>query len=111
MARHKGIGIAFRGFGKAGNAAILPQTRKIRPAACQQLMHIRLVTNVKHQAVLIRIKHGFNGDTQLHHAQITCQVPTGFGHTVNQKLADFVAKLAALSIIEVQKVLMCVDSL
>ena len=41
-------------------------------------MHIRLVTNIKHQAVFIRIKHGFDGDTQLYHAQIARQVPAGF---------------------------------
>ena len=111
MSRHEGIGAAFGGLWETGNAAILPQMHKIRPAACQQLMHIRLVTHVKHQAVSIRIKHGFNGDTQLHHAQIARQMSSGLGHTVNQKQADFVTKLAALPIIEVQKILMCVYSL
>ena len=85
--------------------------RKIRPAACQQLMHIRLMTNVKHQAVSIRIKHGLNGDTQLHHAQIASQVTAGFGHAVNQKLSDLIAKPAALAVIEVFEVLMTVYSL
>ena len=48
---HKGIRPALLRLGETGNAAVLPQTRKIRPAAGQQLMHIRLVTHIKHQAV------------------------------------------------------------
>ena len=102
VARHKGIRSAFRRLGEAGNAAVLPQTRKIRPAARQQLMHVRLVTNVKHQAVSIRIKHGFDSNAQLHHTQITCQVTAGLGDTVNQKLADIITKLTPLTIIEFQ---------
>ena len=107
----KGIGIAFRGLWEAGNTAILPQMGKIRPAARQQLMHIRLMTDVKHQAVSIRIKNSFDGNAQLYHTQIACQVSAGFRHAVNQKPANFVAKLAALIIIEAQKILVGVNSL
>ena len=65
---NKSVRCAFLRLRKTGNAAVLPQTRKARLAAGQQLMHIRLVTDVEYQAVGIRIKYGFDGDAQLYHA-------------------------------------------
>ena len=74
-------------------------------------MHIRLVTDIKHQAVDIRMKHGLDGNGHLYHAQISCQMTACFGYIFNQKTANFVTKLTALSIIEVQKILVGVNSL
>ena len=111
MSCHKGIGVALLRLGEAGNAAILPQTRKIRPAAGEQLMHIRLMTHVKYQAVDIRIKHQLDGNAQLHHAQVSRQMSAGFCHAGNQKLPDFVAQLASLAVAELQQILMAVYSL
>ena len=68
MARDKGVGRALRGFGEAGHAPKLPQMRKIRPAASQQLMDIRLMTNVKNQAVDHCIKNSLNGNGKFHRA-------------------------------------------
>ena len=74
-------------------------------------MHIRLVTDVEYQAVSIRIKYGFDGDAQFHHASVPCQVSAGFGDTGNEELTNLVAKLAALTVIQVHKILMTVYSL
>ena len=111
MSRHKGIGVALLRLGEAGNAAILPQTRKIRPAAGEQLMHIRLMTHVKYQAVDIRIKHQLDGNAQLHHTQIARQMSARFADIFNQKLPDFVTQLASLAVAELQQILMAVYSL
>ena len=51
MSRHEGVRIALRWLGETGQAAVLPQMRKIRLASGQQLMHIRLMPNIKNQAV------------------------------------------------------------
>ena len=68
MSRHEGVRIALRGLGETGQAAVLPQMRKIRLASGQQLMHIRLMPNIKNQAVYLGIKNGLDGHAQLHHA-------------------------------------------
>ena len=68
VARDKSVCAALLRLGEAGNTAVLPKMRKARPAACQQLMHIRLVTDVEYQAVSIRIKYGFDSNAQFHHA-------------------------------------------
>ncbi len=110
VARHKGVRRALLRLGEAGNAAVLPQMRKTRPAACQQLMHIRLVTNVKNQAVLLGIKNGLDGDAQLHHAQISGQMPAGLGNTGDQEFPDLPAKLGQLLGAQRLQVLVAVDS-
>ena len=68
MTGNEGVRRALRGFGEAGQTAKLPQMRKIRPAAGQQLMHIRLMTNVKNQAVDHCIKNSLNGNGEFHRA-------------------------------------------
>ena len=70
MSRNEGIGIAFTGLGKACNTAKLPQTGKIRLPTGQNLMDLRLMTNVKDQAVDLRIKRGLDGHGQFHNAKI-----------------------------------------
>jgi hypothetical protein len=84
---------------------------KIRLAAGQQLMDIRLMTNIKHQTVFIRIKHGLNGNRQLYDAQIGRQMAAGFGHTGNQKRTDLRTQKALLLRSEVLKVLMTANFL
>ena len=68
VARHKGVGIALLRLWKARHAAEPAQALKIRLAAGQQLMHIRLMTHVKYQAVNGGIKYRLQSHRQLHHA-------------------------------------------
>ena len=68
MSRHEGVRITLRWLGETGQSAVLPQMRKIRLASGQQLMHIRLMPNIKNQAVYLSIKNGLDGHAQLHHA-------------------------------------------
>ena len=68
MSRHEGVRITLRWLGETGQSAVLPQMRKIRLASGQQLMHIRLMPNIKNQAVYLGIKNGLDGHAQLHHA-------------------------------------------
>ena len=77
MSCHKCIGIAFAGLGETGKAAVLPQRRKFRLASGQQLMHIRLMTYIKNQAVFHCIKYRFNGNRQFHNTQVSGKMAAG----------------------------------
>ena len=87
---------------------MLAQAGKIRPAAGQQLMHIRLMSDVKNQAVFFCIEYGFDGDAQLHNAQIAGQMAACPGNTGDQKFPDLCAKLAAFLIIQPQQIIVTV---
>ena len=93
---YESVGIALRRLGESGNAAVLPQVRKIRPAAGQQLMDIRLMTHIKNQAVFFCIKNGLDGDAQLHRAQVSGQMAAGLRNGLDQKIPDLLAKLEPL---------------
>ena len=92
MTCHKRIGIALGGLGEAGHSAKHPQTLKIRLASGQQLMNIRLMADIEDQTVNIRIKYGFNGHTELHHAQIRGEVSAGRGHMGHNKFPNLITK-------------------
>ena len=111
MSRHEGVRIALRRLWKTGQAAVLPQMRKIRLASGQQLMHIRLMPHIKNQAVYLGIKYGLDGNAQLHHAQVSGQMSAGFGNVGDQKLPDFPTELGSLPVIQSGKVVMAVDFL
>ena len=83
MACNKGIGIAFSGLGEARHTPKLPQSGKIRLAPGQQLMDIRLMTNIKYQTVLFRVKDGFNGYRQLNNTQVGGNMSAGLGNLFN----------------------------
>jgi hypothetical protein len=57
MTGNKSVRVAFGGLREAGNSAKLTQMIKSRLATGQQLMNIRLVTNIKYQTVFLRIEN------------------------------------------------------
>ena len=109
MARHKRIRRAFIGLGKSGHPAELPQMLKIRLAACQHLMDIRLVSDIKNQTVFHCIKNGLNGHGELHRTQIGGQMAACFGDAGNKKFPDFAAKLRPFGIRQLDQIFVTVD--
>ena len=109
MTGNKSICITFRRLRKSGHTAVLPQMRKIRPATCQQLMDIRLMTDVKYQTVFHCIKNGFDCYSQFHRTQITGQMSAGFGNTVNQEFANLLTQLCTFFLSKLQQVFVTVD--
>ena len=107
---HKGIGITFAGFGKSGHAAKLPQTGKIRLATGQQLMDIRLMTNIKNQAVTAGIKYSFQGQGKLHNAQIGGQMASRLCNIVYQEFPDLTAELLPLRLCQADQVIMVMNA-
>ena len=73
-------------------------------------MHIRLMTDIKNQAVFHCIVNGLDGDAQFHSTQIAGEMPAGFGYIGNEKLPDLGAQLGALPIAERYQVFVTVDS-
>ena len=92
MSRAKGIMFAFVPAGKAGKSAGLPQLGKTLPPSREQLMHIALMPDIKNDMIVRRVKDAVKGNRQLHHTEVGRQMPTGFGHVLNQKRTDFRAE-------------------
>ena len=109
MTGHKRITVTFRGFGETSNAAKGTQCIKIRLAASQQLMHIRLMTYIEYQAVFFSIKYSFDRHSQFHNAKIGCQMTAGLRYMFDQKTANLLAQLATLTIIQRQQIFMTIN--
>ena len=105
------IRITFTGLRKTRHASELTQTLKIRLASCQHLMDIRLMANIKNQAVFIRVINGLKGYGQLNGTQIRGQMPAGFGYPIDQKRSDLLAKQQTFFIAQAQQILVTVDIL
>ena len=54
-------------------------------------MHIRLMTHIKNQAVLLGIKNGFQSNGKLHNSQISGKMSAGFGNILDEKFPNFSA--------------------
>ena len=93
-------------LGEAGHAAKHTKPLKSRLAIGQQLMDISLMTHIEHQTVLSGIKNGFNGDGQLHHAQIGRQMAAGLRHRGNDEIPDLRRQLGPLDIGQLRKIRM-----
>ncbi|MEY9988390.1 hypothetical protein ABIE67_000422 [Streptomyces sp. V4I8] len=77
-------------------ATRLPQLREALAAACEQLVHIRLMTRIKDQRVARGVEHPVQRQRQLHHTQIRAQMPTRRTHLLDQEPADLPGKLRKL---------------
>ena len=96
MSGNKGIAVALMGLGEAGHPLKHTKPLKSRLATGQQLMDISLMTHIEHQTVLSGIKNGFNGDGQLHHAQIGRQVAAGLRQMSDYEIPDLGCKNGAM---------------
>jgi hypothetical protein len=74
-------------------------------------MNIRLVTNIKNQAVYIRIIYGFECNGKFYNAQIGCQMAAGAGHAADQKFPDFLAKLQTVLVGQLLQIIMVMNRL
>lgn len=95
-------GVVF-GFGAAretGDAAELAQPRHLIAAAGQDLVRIRLMTDVPDDAVIRRIEHIVQRDGQLHRAQIGRQMAARLGHAIEHVGSQLVGQRLQLAAIE-----------
>ena len=96
MSGNESIRIALMGLGEAGKTLKHTKPLKSRLAVGQQLMDISLMTHIEHQTVLSGIKNGFNGDGQLHHAQIGRKVAAGLRQVSDYEIPDLGRKNGAM---------------
>ena len=96
MAGNKSICLTLTGLWEPCDSAKLAQARKIRLASCQQLMNIRLMTNIEYQAVFLGIKHSLKGDRQLNNTQIGSQMAPGQGNAGDHELTDLFTQSKSL---------------
>jgi len=86
--RSVGVVLALAAQHEAIQTAGLAQRIKAIGAARQQLVHIRLMADVKNEAVLRRVKHIVHCDSQLNHAEVGTDVAAGAGHALNETVAN-----------------------
>ena len=111
MSGNKSIRVTFGRLRETGNTTKLTKMLKIRLAASQQLMDIRLMAYIKHQAVNIRIENGLNGNGQFHRTQIGSQMASCFRNMRYQKFADFFAQALSFFICQVDQIVVTVNVL
>ena len=70
MSRDKGVMPALARLGKAREAAVLAQRRKLLAPAGQNFMGVALMPHVEHQPVSRRIEHAVDGYRQLDRAEV-----------------------------------------
>ncbi len=88
MTRLKHVILAFAAFGKARQAAEGTQRAKRAVTPRQQLMHITLMSHIKHNLILRHVENAVDCHRQLHHAQIARQMAAPSGDGRYQLRAD-----------------------
>ena len=90
------IVIAFLTLLKTCDSLILPKRWKLTAAACQNLMYIGLVTDIKNKFIRRRIKDIMHRNSQLNDPQITGQMAASFGYALNQKHTNLLSQILQL---------------
>jgi len=88
MSRDKGVMPALARLGKAREAAVLAQRRKLLAPAGQNFMGVALMPHVEHQPVSRRVEHAVDGHRQLDRAEVRGQMPARFRHVFQQKFTQ-----------------------
>ena len=88
MSRDKGVMPALARLGKAREAAVLAQRRKLLAPAGQNFMGVALMPHVEHQPVSRRVEHAVDGHRQLDRAEVRGQMPARFRHIFQQKFTQ-----------------------
>ena len=94
------IVIALRTLGKAGKATGFSEIYELFPSARYKLVNIGLMTDVKDNMIIRRIKDCMNSKCQLHNTEVRCQVTTILLCSIYKKLPDFLAKLGNFGFIQ-----------
>ena len=88
VTRIKSVAAALHPLGETGEPVQLPQRRHVVPAAGQQLVDVGLMAHVPYDAVFVHVEDAVQRQSQLHDAQIRCQVTPAGGDVVQEFLPD-----------------------
>ena len=89
---------AFRPFGEAAEAAVLPESGEFVQPAGQQFVDIGLMAHIPDDLVPRHGKHLMQGDGQFHHSQVGGQMPSVPAGHFQDLLPDFLAQFRQLGI-------------
>ena len=92
--------LAFSTFLKAGQPLILTERVKLAGPASQNFMRITLVSNVKKDFILRRIKYLMQSDRQLDDAQIAGQMSAGLADMIDQEFPNLLRQRFKLPLIQ-----------
>ena len=81
---------------KTGNPTPLPKRAEPVPPTGQDFMGIGLVTDIPDQLIFRSLKNVMKRNHQIHRAQRTCEMSTGFRNFIDDRLANFSGHLRQL---------------
>ena len=84
----------------AGQAAALAQVVETGLAPGQDLVHVRLVTDVPQDRVVRRVEHPVQRHRQLDDPQVRPEMPAGPGNLRHQERTDLIAKSGQFLVIQ-----------
>ena len=92
MARIERVVNAFAVLRETGEPAFLPKRIERILAARQDLVHVRLMSDVKNELVRRTVEHVVHGDDQLDRAETGRKMTARFRYVLDQKRAQFLTK-------------------
>ena len=93
MSRIKRITVTLFSLREAAHSSILAHLVETVLASCQNLMRIRLVSDVPDQSVFRQIQRQMQCHGQFDDAQIGCQMSAVCADLFDQKIPDFLCQL------------------
>lgn len=92
MSGDKGIIHCLIRFREAGDAAELTERVQLITPPGNDFMRVTLMTDIKDDAVVLRIIHAVECHRQFHRAQIRGEMSARLGNGLNQEGSDFLAQ-------------------
>jgi hypothetical protein len=88
----------------AGKTAKGPQRVEGVPAPCDELVDVRLVTDVPDDAVVGAVEDPVQGDGQFNHSEVGAEMAAGIGDLLNEKLPDVGAQPGQFVLVEIPEI-------
>ena len=80
------------------DSTLLAEAIKLRRAPSQDLVNITLMSGIKEQYIVRRLKDPMHGDRQLDNPEVGAKMATSSGDFLNEKFADLLGKFYQLSL-------------
>lgn len=88
----KGVELAFVTTRKTAQAVALAQRAHLVATPRQNFVWVSLMAHVPHDAVVRCVEHVVQSHGQLHRAEVGAEMPTCFGHGLNQVRAQLIGQ-------------------
>ncbi len=95
---------ALRALGEPAHAAVGPERVEPAPAPGEQLVHVRLMPHVPHDAVARTVERAVEADRQLDDAEVRGEVPAGLRDRLDERVTDLIGQGAQLPGVQVLQI-------